>query len=503
MLQAAVLALGSTGQARAQAMVVESSGGPVTKTEREAFKAFMLTRVPPPNAWGDTGQHNALADGTAGTDVEAMGQMFEATGDVEILDRMIFFLDEFVALRNDLPGGAHRVVWTGKVEKVWLGAVDTVAPGGENSDTIAHIAYGALLILRAPALWPRVVPDGNPHGYGATYLERAKTYVARTEEANDEYVVKSFVQPGTNLIRNPPGWPPGAHTMEAINIQMMLDGGFQRDAEIHALLGTDPQRVARYDAIVKTTVRECLDGMKHASQAAGRTVYVWYYYPWDVRHVETVGHAQYDILGIWRAAQRSAYGLKREELMPLADTLSYVISLGNNSFATVVDGTGPPRNVAPPYWLLASDWNDSAYDIMAGAVVASGVYRRSPAFTAMLLWTKARRAAAGPPGPGGGDGGREGVPDAGTVDVRPDAAQTEGPAPADAARVAAADASLRPPAEGDVYGDARVVPSSTASSHGGCASCRIGARKDQAAWASPAMVALLLVALSRRRQPRR
>src|SRR6185436_2349469 len=163
MLQAAVLALGSAGQARAQAMVVESSGGPVTKTEREAFKAFMLTRVPPPNAWGDTGQHNALADGTAGTDVEAMGQMFEATGDVEILDRMIFFLDEFVALRNDLPGGAHRVVWTGKVEKVWLGAVDTVAPGGENSDTIAHIAYGALLILRTPALWPRVVPDGNPH----------------------------------------------------------------------------------------------------------------------------------------------------------------------------------------------------------------------------------------------------------------------------------------------------------------------------------------------------
>ena len=32
---------------------------------------------------------------------------------------MVFFADAFVAMRNDLPGGEHRVMWTGNVDKVW------------------------------------------------------------------------------------------------------------------------------------------------------------------------------------------------------------------------------------------------------------------------------------------------------------------------------------------------------------------------------------------------
>jgi hypothetical protein len=90
--------------ARAQTLVIDGIEGPVTARERDAFKAFMKTRMPPPNPWGaaDT-DHNALGDGSPGRDVEALGMMYEATQDVEILDRMIFFVDAFVAMRNDLP----------------------------------------------------------------------------------------------------------------------------------------------------------------------------------------------------------------------------------------------------------------------------------------------------------------------------------------------------------------------------------------------------------------
>src|SRR4051812_24673367 len=181
--------------ARAQALVIDSTSGPITPHEIDAFKAFMQTRNPPPNTWGGPGQHNALGDGGPGRDVEAMGLMYEATGDVAILNRMIFFTDAFLAMRNDLPGGEHRVMWTGIVDKLWPPEAPTGAAqpgqityaGGENSDTIAHIEYAALVILRTRALWSLTVPDGDPHGYGRTYLARARTYATLCGEANDEY----------------------------------------------------------------------------------------------------------------------------------------------------------------------------------------------------------------------------------------------------------------------------------------------------------------------------
>jgi hypothetical protein len=419
---------------------------------------------------------------------------------------MIFFCDAFVAMRNDLPGGAHRVMWTGKIEKVWPPEPPTNAgatyAGGENGDTIAHIELCALSVLRTPSLWNRTVPDGNPHGYGASYLERARSYVARCDEANDEYSAKYFVQPGTNLIRNPSNWPAGFHTMEAINIQMMLDGGFQRDAEAHELLADAPSRVARYDAIVKRSVRECLDGMKHARQVAGHTVYTWYYYPWDVTHVETVGHASYDILGIWRASTRAGYGLSRAELVPLADTLLYAISLGNGSFASSVDGTGVPRNYVQSEWAFAADWNHAAYALIGQAALATGRHKASPDLTSILLWTKARLA---PPAPGGEADASAGVPDARDAEA-PDAAPPDARPSADARPPADAVAAGRPDAAPDDAAPA-IAPSPDADEPAiprprpaGC-SCTLGshARRD-AGGAAALILALMVLSLRRTRR---
>jgi hypothetical protein len=394
-LLAAVLgSLGLAAAAEAQ-LVLDSYTGPITQNELNAFKSYMNTRTWPAHPWGDLDtDHNAISDGPAGRDVEALGLMYEATGDVAVLNRMIQFVDAFVNMRNDLAGGTHHVMWTGKVEPVWPGNGPAHAPheysGGENGDTIAHIEYCSLLILKTPSLWSQTVPDGNPHGYGATYLQRAKFYTARTDEANDQYSFKQFVT-SANLIRNPANWPSGYHTMEANNIQMMLDGGYQRDAEIHEILGDNAARVAKYDLAVKTSVRECLDGMKHAYTAAGHTVYKWGYYPWSTSFNESTGHANYDIIGLWRAwTRRSVYGITTTEVAPFADTMLYVISKGSNQFAGIVDGSGTLQNRIDGEWLVIGDWRPAAYDLIARADVASGRYATTPHMAASILWMKQR-----------------------------------------------------------------------------------------------------------------
>src|SRR5262245_57729803 len=196
-LMAAALLAAAPRLAKAQ-IVLDSFTGPITQNELNSFKAVMATRAIPPHPWGfaDT-DHNYISDGPAGRDVEAMGLMYEATGDIQILNRMIEFTDAFVWLRNDLPGGTHVVMWTGNVDPVWPGNGPAHPPhnyaGGENGDTIAHVYLTALQILKAPFLWDLPVPDGDPHRFGATYLQRAKTYVARCDEADDLYSYKYFV----------------------------------------------------------------------------------------------------------------------------------------------------------------------------------------------------------------------------------------------------------------------------------------------------------------------
>lgn len=379
-------------------IVLDSYTGPITDNELASFKNFMLNRLIPPHPWGfnDT-DHNYISDGPAGRDVEAMGLMYEATGNVDILNRMVDFVDAFVYMRNDLPGGTQTVMWTGDVDPVWPGNGPAHPPsnyaGGENGDTIAHIEYCALLILKTPSLWELPIPDGDPHGFGVTYLDRAKFYIARTDEANDQYSYKYFVT-RDNLIRNPPNWPQGFHTMEAINIQMMLDGGFERDAEIHELLADNPDRVAKYDAVVQTSVRECLDGMEHAYTADGQTVYKWGYYPWSTNLNESVGHGNYDVLGIWRAWMRgSVYGITTDEVTPIAEAMVHVISQGNNQFTGNVDGSGSIMNRMDGEWVPAADWDPLVYDLIAQADVANGRYATTPGIAAPILWMKQRLSA--------------------------------------------------------------------------------------------------------------
>jgi hypothetical protein len=119
-------------------------------------------------------------------------------------------------------------------------------------DIIQHIANCAKLILEHQELWNQTVPFGDSFHYGETYLERAKTYVKELDRTEDTYMIPNLIHADTLRQYWPrdPAWAqnnygtPGPGTPIPWNQQMMIDGGFQRLAECHELLGDDPQRVA-------------------------------------------------------------------------------------------------------------------------------------------------------------------------------------------------------------------------------------------------------------------
>jgi autotransporter-associated beta strand protein len=390
--------------AHAASMVIDSLSGPVTQNEITQFKAYMATQIPPPTPFGiysgTNGDHNEWADGNGGNALEAMGLMYEISGDTAILTNLVGWTDYCVSQRNDLmsaTNGGQRVMWTGKIDKVWVpnetNSASAGYAGGENGDTKAHIAYCALLILQRPSLWNVTIPDGNPHGYGVTYYQRATNYVHKCDEGHDEYDYIFYTS--TNTIRNPNNWPSGFHTMEANNIQMMLLGYLERLAQCHEILGDDPARVARYDTIVKTAAAECINGMAgyHPGTTNGYPVYAWGYYPWSVysANMESVGHAAYDMVGVYRAFNRSNYGFLKSTVAPFANAEVYVMNVATNTFSGNVNGSGTTQNYMQAQWLLLSDWNPAVYTITAEADYASGRYKSTTLMDATILWMKNRR----------------------------------------------------------------------------------------------------------------
>jgi len=397
-------------------MQIQSLTGPVTQTEINSFKTYMATQVPAPTPWGalSGSGHNEWADGASGSDLEAFGMMYEVTGDITILNSMISWADTCTSERNDLmssANGGQRVMWTGTIDKVWCPNAPTITDPGyagcENVDTEGHLAYCALEILGNPAIWNTTVPDGDPFGYGATYLQRAENYVAKCDEGNEEYSLNYFIQAGTNLIRPPTAaaWVALDENVTANNRQMMFDGGFERLAEAHAILADNPSLEAQYNAIVNASTNECLNGMEVASYVNGQMVYKWGYYPTNVDPPESDNelangvHGAYDMVGIYRAFSNGSYGMSRAAVAPFANAEVDVMNIGPDLFSENVDASGTsPTNYMAAQWLLLADWNPSVYTVCAAADVASRRYESTPIMDATILWLKNRLYGTSLPG---------------------------------------------------------------------------------------------------------
>ncbi len=379
--------------ANAANMTVQSLSGPVTASEISSYKTFMQGRTPPTANTYD----NNMADGTAGLDCESLGLMYEVSHDSQLLDKMIQFADAFLSLRNDFTD--RRVMWDGTVAPVWLTKASTSTEAGyagcENNDIAGHIAYCAKLILQTPSLWNASVSVGDPHGYGATYLQRAQTYLTQMELTQSAYMVPHFINSTTHRITAPTNsaWTTFGESVNAWNRQFMFMNGFQRLSECHALLGDNPAKVTLYDAIVQTSVSWFQSEWQNTT-TNGQACYIWQYAPGHSGGNEELNlHAAYDLWGLNRAYAAGKYGLTQNLMRPFAETLRYIIYQGTNTFAEWVNGdTSSTRNYIYPEWMGIAAYDPCTFAIMANADIAQGSQKSNPIFDAFILWVKNNRA---------------------------------------------------------------------------------------------------------------
>jgi hypothetical protein len=281
----------------APSLLIERLDGPVTPAEISAFKVYMAAFSMPHD-----NEHNAFAYGAGGQAVEALGAMAEISGDQDFLRQMLRFTAQMLAARNDRPDG--KVLWTGQRDPVWpnheASGGDPRYSGTENGDVIEHIAFADLLAIRS-ARWKT----------DTALQDRVRDDLRQLDQTCDRFLLRWLVK------GSPPRqcWPDsplfgalGDRESKSRgrevpwNQQMMLNGGFQRLAECHALLADDPARVERYDAIVRASCAHFI-AQAVVRKSNGQEYYLWNY-PADevgLRHIEDTGHGNYDAL-IARAA---------------------------------------------------------------------------------------------------------------------------------------------------------------------------------------------------------
>src|SRR3954469_8543606 len=78
----------------ATTFTIDSLDGDITANELKQFTNSIKTITPPTNNYGDNMS-------THGTEPEGMVRMYEATGNMNILNRLIFVMDIALVHRND------------------------------------------------------------------------------------------------------------------------------------------------------------------------------------------------------------------------------------------------------------------------------------------------------------------------------------------------------------------------------------------------------------------
>lgn len=378
-------------------MTIQSLSGPVTSTEISSYETFMAGQAPPTANTYD----NNIADGTAGMNCESLGLMYEVTNDPALLNEMITYADAFISLRNDFTD--QRVMWDGNVDPVWLTKAATASDAGyagcENNDIVGHIAYCAKLILETPSLWNQTVPDGNPHGYGVTYFQRATNYVAQMEFSEDNYFTKWFIDTSTDRIKDSTAVDPRfsalGESTTAFNRQMMFMNGWQRLSECHQILGDNPTKVVLYNSIVQAAINWFVSQLQPGT-ASGRPVYNWTYAPNGSGSEDNTLHSTYDIWGITRAYNAGLYtNIGASTMIPFANTLQYVMNVSTNHISYYVNGTSSPnspRSFIYPGWMPIANFGPTTYSIMANMNIAQGSQGSTAIFDAFILWDKNARA---------------------------------------------------------------------------------------------------------------
>lgn len=275
----------------------KSTDGMLTDAEVASYKNMLLTNsdyaVPAKPMYDNTWVFRKLGDA-----VVASTRVFETNYDITFLNRVIEYCDAALYYRNCQPGGDHRVVgWLGTVEDVWTSTKEEdpeLNAAVEQGAVLAHFAHCARLILEIPALWDKEIPSGDPHGYGATYKERAMKYISMCDDMYDTWLTR-FINPSDkvfyrrdslNLIE-PIAWNQALMGCDCLNYL----------AQCHELLG-ETDRAKLYDDIVAGNVDYFIKDTWYKQASNGKRCLQWRYHknaaPGTDKYAEDLNHAALD-----------------------------------------------------------------------------------------------------------------------------------------------------------------------------------------------------------------
>jgi hypothetical protein len=369
-------------------MAVDSLSGALTANEITSFKNYMAGTTIAVNNAG-----NAWLFGSTGHECAALGQMYEATGDLAILDRMIQYTDTALAGRNDPVTGV--LMWTGKRELCWPNSfTEPVYTSCESGEVAGHILLCARLILQTPSIWNTTVGVGDPNGYGTTYKARAQKYLTECDKTIDTFIIPIWVSAANaNHIYAPTDWngDGGANGGPvAWNRISMFLAALQRSAECHEILADNPSRVTQLDGIVQSNVQWFLSKAVPYTSSSGYSCYNWYYRADTTTKKEEVweAHGALDVRMLWESYRRGI-GLSKAEMTKFANTIQYSVWTGSyfHGLFDGTDGTFGTKTYTKGEYIDLAEFVPAIYTTVG---TADESHTTDPSMIGPILWMKNR-----------------------------------------------------------------------------------------------------------------
>lgn len=376
---------------------VSSLDGAVTSDELHSFNSYMASLTPASDNIG-----NNWAQGHSGEETKALGVIYEIAQQQQTLDTMLRYCDAVLSQRNDLapaPVG-QQTVWTGDIAPVWPNVnTDPVPTGGEQGDPVGHLANCANLILKTKSLYNEKVTTGDPNGYGATYLERAKKYLSEADVAMTKHILPRLLNTSSDSrMYFATDSPYKGGLAVPWNQQMMFNYAFQNLVSAHRILGDDAVLAAQYRKLMLASLSWFFSGGGATSKTSrqGNPIYTWMYAR-DMSAVEDSNHASLDVAGFYRAWVDGNWSITKQQMVPFANVLVDVMTLGGGQYAGTVDGKcGSKHSACTDYirggMVSLAEFRPEEYHNIMGADLQAGNTTTKVDVFSRFLWVKNLRA---------------------------------------------------------------------------------------------------------------
>jgi hypothetical protein len=311
---------------------------------------------------------------------------------------MIRFCDAVLSVRNDLapsPIGQHKI-WTGRIDPVWPNTLTApIGTGGEQGDPVGHLASCAYLILKTKSLYDKKVTIGDPHGYGDTYLSRAKKYLTEADYSMSHHILLSQLDlSNNNKMYLSKGDPYQGGKPVPWNQQMMFNYAFQNLCDSHRILGDNAALLGKYKGVITASLDWFFNGGGSVTKKdeKGNEVYNWGYV-YGEKTAEDSNHGSLDVAGFARAYISGDYGITADQMKTFGNMFVDVMTLGEKKYAGRVDGTsGSGHAEATTYvrsgYLFLAEFRSDAYKSMVSADLEQGGSTQSADTFSRFLWVK-------------------------------------------------------------------------------------------------------------------